>query len=561
MKKLLSAGLVIALSVAGTISVPVAASASDPVCAPAINQGTNNVKPTLTLEKSSPSTQSMRVRTTWHAGQSCVQYQWATDTGFTKNVGSLSFNSPNKKTSVPSDFGRVIQPLLDNEKYYVRARVVSDAGVAGPWSSRISGTTNARMPELITGVKWSRTSDGRVKITWKHNAAVTSRFRVHLATTPFNPGKRGANHQIINIPLSSRSYTVSAQQLKALGTPIGSGRDFRFRIEAQNAGDKETRSRFSSSSEVAMAGQINKAISKPKTTVKIGSFNVVSPRAEGRNPSWSSRRVAVAKQIVNSKAGIIGLQEASTNKAGSTTQVKQLLSTVKAEQKKKSKAVKWKLVRSTRYIKPGQPGGDDGARIIYDSAKYKLVSKCSDTTGKGKKKAQYSTSCAIKLPRLGSVNYQRSASVAQFQDRKTKQKFWVVSAHLEHRKGAKYDKNRKAQVDTIFKHINKVNKAGLPVFVVGDLNSSSSRLTDYPLIDKFLKTGYYDASTAPKASGQKYATFNAWKSQKAVPSGHAARIDFILAKGKNTYVKKYTNMKQGKKASDHNLIYAEFAIQ
>ncbi len=502
----------------------------------------------------------MRVNLTWVSGPKCVQYQWATNSAFTKNVKTMIFNNPSRASSVPDDFGRTLPSLRNNTKYFIRARLINAAGGVGPWSNLITGVTNARTPEPIN-VKAGKVSNGRVKLSWVHNTQFTTSFRVHIASTPFTGGKKGKNHTVISLPVTAKSVVLTKKQLAALGTPIGSGRSFRYRVEARNVGASETRSRYSHTSTVAVAGQPNTKPKKPKTSLRIGTFNVASVKASGRNPSWSSRRSTVAKYIVNSKAGIIGLQEASTNKAGRSTQLKQLLAEVKSAQKKKKKSVKWKLVRSTRYIKPGQPGGDDGARILYDSARYKLLSKCSDTTGKGKKKRSYSTSCTVKLPRLGGVNYQRSAAVAQFQDRKTKQKFWVVSAHLEHRKGSKYHKNRKAQVDTILKHMRKVNKKSLPVFFVGDLNSSSARSSDFSIVNRLFKAGYFDGATAEKSSGLKYSTFNGWKKQKAASSGVAGRIDFVFANSKNVYATKYTNKFHGQKATDHNLVYVDFVMR
>jgi endonuclease/exonuclease/phosphatase family metal-dependent hydrolase len=444
--------------------------------------------------------------------------------------------------------------LKDNTRYYVRVRTVDTNGKASKWSSSVNEATKARAPLALT-TSWKHTAAGNVQISWKHNGAYTKSIRLHVASSSFAQGKRGQNHQVFNLPANARSYTLTSADLKALGAPVGSGRVLRFRVEARNTGATETRVKYSSGSAAAIVGQpLNKA-PKSATTLTIASYNVTSASANPSNKKWANRKKAVAQQIVNSKAGIVGVQEAITLKQGNSTQIKQLLSEVKAAQKKKDKKVKWKLTRDTRYIKRGKPGGNDGQRILYDSAKYKMVSKCKNTTGKGKNN-DYSSSCTVKLPRVGAAKFQRFAQVVQFEDKKTKQRFWVVNTHLEHRKGAKYDKNRDKQVATILNHVKKVNKANKPVFFLGDLNSSNKRAENLKTIDRLLKNGYIDSASAKKTKDIAYHTYNNWQKQKASPAKFGSRIDFILGKGKNVHFSQYTTVKNGYKASDHNLIKA-----
>lgn len=509
----------------------------------------------ISFDNSRTSTQTLRVNIGWLSGQDRYDVQYSKDKTFATGVTTIQRNSPSKKANVASDFGQSLSDLPQNTTYYVRARAVADSGSAGAWSSVIKGTTKSKAP-LEVKVGWSQTSTGHIKIKWSHNGAYTTNQRVHLATTSFNSGSKGEDHRIIKVSKDARSYTLTDADLAALNAPVGSGRVIRFRVEARNEGLNPTRTKFNTGlTPSAIVGQPRGAAPTNATSLTIATYNVTSAAANPKNHLWKNRKTQVAQQIVNAKAGIVGIQEAITLKQGSSTQIKQLLSEVKKQQAKKNKAVKWKLVRDTRYIKRGKPGGNDGQRILYDSSKYKLLSTCKNKTGSGKN-SDYSMSCAVKLPRAGSASSQKFATFAQFQDRTTKAKFWVVSVHLEHRDGAKYDKNRKAQVKVVLDKIKKINKSNQPVMLVGDLNSSNKRETSLATLDSILKNGFVDAASAKSTANLAYPTYNNWQKQSANVTKYASRIDFIMGKGANVHFSKYTTVKNGYKASDHNIVKA-----
>ena len=41
---------------------------------------------------------------------------------------------------------------------------------------------------------------------------------------------------------------------------------------------------------------------------------------------------------------------------------------------------RYKLVRTTAYVKPGTEHGTQGTRILYDTTRYQLLSRCPETT-------------------------------------------------------------------------------------------------------------------------------------------------------------------------------------
>ncbi|WP_029068354.1 endonuclease/exonuclease/phosphatase family protein [Jonesia quinghaiensis] len=418
--------------------------------------------------------------------------------------------------------------------------------------------TGPRTPSWYT-VNAQPASGGRVAITWEHNGVRTTSQRLHLAAATFAPGSKGPHHRVIELPATARSYTLTAGELRSIRSAIGTARDFRFRLEAINTDSTGSTSKFSPLG-YGIAGQPLSKKPTQATTLTVASYNITGAGTGGEEKPWAKRRTAVAQEVVNSKAGIVAVQEAltkKTSKKSKTGQINQFLSSVRSVQRKKDRSVNWKMVRTTRYVRPGINGGNDGARILYDANRYKLISTCKQTT----KKKKYSTSCAIKLPRIGIDRYQRYAAIAQFKDRKTGKRFWFVSAHLEHRWGAKYDKNRAAQMATILKRIDKVNSAGRPVILAGDLNSSTKRTQNFSTLNKVYSAGFIDTATAPRRTGLNYNTYNNWRTQKADSSGYATRIDFVFARGAAVYASSYSNRVNGYRASDHNLVKATVSIR
>lgn len=522
-------------------------------CVGVTSEGTGTA-PKPSIISSRVSTEAMRVAIGWQSNKNCYEIQYAKNSNFSSGVTSVKRASTKSKPA-DKEWGQTLTDLTNNARYYVRIRSIDANGKTSAWSTTVNAATKSKAP-LEIKVKWSHTATGHIKISWTHNGAYTTAQRVHIATSSFESGKKGDSHRIIKVSKDARSYTLTDEDLKALNSPVGSGRVIRFRVEARNEGPNPTRTKFNTGqTPSAIVGQPRSSAPANATSLTIASYNVTSAAANPKNHQWKNRKTEVAKQIVNAKAGIVGLQEAITLKQSSSTQIKQLLSEVKKQQAKKNKAVKWKLVRDSRYIKRGTAGGNDGQRILYDSAKYKLLSSCKNKTGSGKN-SDYSMSCVVKLPRAGSASSQKFATFAQFQDRTTKAKFWVVSVHLEHRDGAKYDKNRKAQIKVVLDKIAKINKTNQPVMLVGDLNASNKRATSLATIDTVLKNGFVDAATAKSTKNLAYPTYNNWAKQSASVSKYGSRIDFIMGKGANVHFSQYTTVKNGYKASDHNIVKA-----
>ncbi|CAG7598712.1 endonuclease/exonuclease/phosphatase family protein [Leucobacter soli] len=413
----------------------------------------------------------------------------------------------------------------------------ADAGTPAAAAGCTTGSTVAK-PTLKQP---TLTSTGNVRISWTPSASCVTGFKIHLGLEHF--GSKGA--VVLSAKKDATSIVVSKANLKKLRAPLGSGRHFTVRMQAVNGSKKSVLT----ASRITAAGQPKSSRSSGSAKVLVASYNLAFT-PELSSGTLKSRRPGVAKQIVKSGASVLAIQESVVIAGRDDTQLGSLTTQIRKAQKKTGKSAAWRWVRSTRYAAPGVSMGGDGTRILYNNKQVKLLSGCSDTTG-GKK---YSTSCTIKLPRIGGAVNQRWGAIARFQDRKTGKKFWVVSAHLEVRKGSSYDKNRSAQLKKIVSTINKKNTRDEPVLLAGDLNLSPTRGTDLKTLNSRLTAkGYVNAITADTAYNLEYQTYNGWKKPVVMKSGHAGRIDHIFAHG-NVHLSTYKTVLSS--ASDHHLIKA-----
>lgn len=401
-----------------------------------------------------------------------------------------------------------------------------------------AATATLRKPQ---SVRWSVLPGGAVRVGWSYDDPAAS-FRVHLGLEQI--GSRGT--LVIPVAAGQHAVVLDSSTLRKLRAPIGSGRHFNVRVEARNG------VQFSglTKNTWVMAGQRVTERPARASRVRVAAFNL------GFTPDLSttrlaSRRIAVAKPIAASGASVVAVQE-SVVLSGDDTRLRALRTQIRLAQQRTGVAASWRWVRSTRYVAPGSHHGGDGTRILYDAKRLRLLSNCPEFSGS--RKLAYSASCAIKLPRVGGVREQRWAAIARFQDRGTGQKFWVVSVHLEPRKGRIYDANRRAQRDRILTRLERVNRAGEPVIIAGDFNLSGQRSSDLTTLNGVVARGYVDAVTAERAHNLEYRTYNGWeRPRRTGGSGYAARIDMIYGGG-TVHFSDYTTVLS--RASDHHLIRA-----
>jgi endonuclease/exonuclease/phosphatase family metal-dependent hydrolase len=306
-----------------------------------------------------------------------------------------------------------------------------------------------------------------------------------------------------------------------------------------------------------------------RTSLRVGTYNVRTARAVTDRQQWLERAPLVAREILARNPGVLALQELGPGRAdgrkgtlqGTPRQTTSLLTTLAA-----MGGGRYRLVRTTPYVAPGTVHGTQGARILYDSSRYTLLTNCPETTGR----RNYNRSCSIELPlRAGdSRTLRRSAAYAAFRDRRTGKAFYVASAHLDDRhsrsaaKEKKLNSLRARQAAAVVKKVARVNTAGWPVIFGGDINSWQTDRGRYAPHRALTARGFHDASKSKRKVHIAYPTINHFKTTvKKARSGKGVRLDVVMVKG-GTF-KRYENKMRrvnASRASDHNLVLGDVVL-
>jgi len=303
------------------------------------------------------------------------------------------------------------------------------------------------------------------------------------------------------------------------------------------------------------------------TNVRFATFNVRTSRADiGTSRQWLRRALSVAQEIDNANPGIVSIQELGPGRAdgerisvGSglrqTTSLLQALDSVGAD--------RYKLTRTTAYVKPGAYHGTQGPRILFDSTKYRLLSDCVETTGKSK----WNPSCAMVMPTVKGVA-PSSAAYAEFEDLATGLNFFVVSAHLDSRHSGtlstekSYDALRGAQAKAIYAEVAPL--AGtMPILFGGDINSWRTKAGSHAPYNYLTSQGFADATVAPNRVNAQYPTVNHWKGTlKANAKGRQVALDVVMVKGGQSFSSYENVMKvvDPARPSDHNMVVADLVL-
>jgi endonuclease/exonuclease/phosphatase family metal-dependent hydrolase len=428
----------------------------------------------------------------------------------------------------------------------------------------------AATPSKITSVKATPgPGAGQVTFRWSTAGKSTSAFKIETGLTTFSKSRSsslptsGRNAKVFTISKTKRSWTMSAAQASAAGAGIGTGNHLYFRLSAVNGSTTRAYPYL-------QAVLPKQPAPRSGSELRMGSFNVLSAKLGKGNQQWLRRATGVAREIKGQNPGIVALQELSPGRAdgknaSTTGSVRQTTSLVRAM--RSVGAPKYKLVRETPYIKPGVKHGSQGTRILYDTSRYTLISKCAERTGK----RNYSSSCSMDLPKLSgdSSSAVRSAAYARFQDRRTGTKLWVASVHLDARhsgnlaKERSYEALRARQAKAVVNRIAKLNTAGDKVVFAGDINTWQNNKGGYVAHGQLVRAGFRDAAAAPTRVNAQYTTVNHFDSRlKPGGNGFGVRIDVILVKG-GKGSKRFANVMKAadsSRPSDHNMIVGDLVL-
>jgi hypothetical protein len=220
---------------------------------------------------------------------------------------------------------------------------------------------------------------GEITVSFKSGAHTTG-YQVETGLTTFSKTghglpKDGRNRKVFNFNGVRHSITLSAAQVASAGAAPATGNHLYFRLTAVNTAGAGTAVHAYPSLQAGVPRPVS-----PKsggTVVRVGTYNVRTAKATSDSRTWLRRATDVAHEIANHNPGVVALQELGPGRAdgrnGTTTgTIRQTVSLQKALNG--IGAGRYHLVRTTPYVKAGSKHGTQGARILYDSNKFRLLS-------------------------------------------------------------------------------------------------------------------------------------------------------------------------------------------
>ena len=374
-----------------------------------------------------------------------------------------------------------------------------------------------------------------------------------------------------SISAGSSSTSGSSNRVKAAPGPDVSETTIIWKQEGSKTTGYETghpsETRQARSAKLRTREVFSSAEKRNSLTMRVGTFNVLTARANKGGRSWLERAPDVARQIASRSPDVLAIQELSPGRADGSRaatmgHLRQTISLVRALERVVGDD-RYQLVRTTPYVKPRTEHGTQGTRILYDTRKFELLSNCPEKTGL----RNYNSSCSMDLPlrKSDSESLRRSAAFAQFQDRKTGTRFWVVSVHLDDRHGSRLRKEKRfnalrgKQARAVYLKINGLRKPGEKIIYAGDFNSwKKNRAGDAPR-EYLMRHGFDDTVAADTRINIKYPTINQFRTRQPAKR---VRLDVVLIKGMKRALRYENVMKRvdSSRPSDHNLVISDIVL-
>ena len=446
--------------------------------------------------------------------------------------------------------------------------------IAVPLQTTIAVAAVSRPASFVSVTAAPGPRPGEVTFTWKHDGANTTRYEVETGLTSFSRTDsslplHARGWKVFTAPASARTLTLSSAQTAAAGAAVGSANHLYYRFRAVNSTSAGEALR-----DYPYLRQVGVAPAVPASTgtpVRVGSFNVRTARALTDERTWLERVPDVAGSIIENNLGLVALQELGPGRADGVTgttggrprQTESLVTELG-----KQGASRYKLIRTTPYVKAGTVSSTQGMRVLYDSAKYTMLSNCVNTTDG----SAYSASCTVALPIRPSGDGdddRRMATYAQFADTVTGERFYFVSVHLDARHSTNvteektYDALRAAQVKAAVDGVAKLNTGNLPVILGGDLNTWQNNKVGYTAHDTLIANGFYDTAAAQRHTNLRFTTMNDFTTTMSDPgAGFGSRLDAVLVKGVTGagYWENVMEVTDSTRPSDHNMVLADIRL-
>ncbi len=215
--------------------------------------------------------------------------------------------------------------------------------------------------------------------------------------------------------------------------------------------------------------------------VMVASFNIRCANCytgQNQEEPWSARRDAVVAQIVARRPDVIGLQEASQARLKGTTTPQfidlrdRLQAAGAAYELTNTNPYNCKDTSTPKGCVPTDQGASQGTRIAYNSETVDLVAQ-------GSKLLPSCTGC--------NNRYMAWTIVEQ---KATGKSFFVASVHTQFM--ARYAALRHDEIRVMMDEVTARNPDNLPVFVVGDFNSTRYQAPTNAPYDEVIARGLSD---------------------------------------------------------------------
>lgn len=443
--------------------------------------------------------------------------------------------------------------LNPSTTYFVKVRALDAAGANySSYSSAVTAKTSTAEGAAPTGVKASAQSTTTLTFSW--------------AAVPNAPGYRIALSK--NADMSSPTYlNTTGNSGEARGLSPASDYYARVRVIAATGEGITPYSTIAKATTATVP--VLPPVAKP---LSVASYNVHCATCNDGNPeekTWAERRGSVVQTIISKKPDIIGIQEASKSwlddpRPGGYTQFEDLRDRLsnagiayKATNSHRNNCVDSSRPTNCQYF---DQGASSNTRILYNPAAIKMIRSGSKA-----------------LPAASGAESTRFVAWAEVVQLSSGKKFFFANAHLEIGKDSKANDLRKVQAAAVMDTITTANSAGLPVILVGDMNSHKWTYPANGPYDVFTGKGLVDPlgntyknwypsgeATAEKVVNRRLYSWNGFERlirQGAVGTS-GIYLDYIFTS--KMRVSYYENVAKfdsagnhiGIMASDHNMQYA-----
>ncbi|MBW8750091.1 MAG: hypothetical protein JF565_01535 [Propionibacteriales bacterium] len=417
-----------------------------------------------------------------------------------------------------------VGPLSVSGPSFIQVRAVRQ-GKPGAWSKIGKGRfSSARFgqPCALSG----HGVPGGVEFTWNATPGASA-YRVRWAAAPFGKWPDTASYVSGWLPGTARASDFAVPVTPQSGDHmlgVAYANPIWGQLEARN---KKGTVRRSQGWQPVFPAPPDPGAGDP---LRVGTYNTML------DPTGARAQV-IAENIRSHGLGVAALQESGPTSAP---------------------AIAAALGAGWDYAPKGAPTPQT---IVYRSSAYRLLASGAFYVANPKQPSTpIDTPWALLQPVNGSAHSQA---------------VYVVSMHVtEDPNKSVMDRKRDAglMAQSVMDEMNRINTAGRPVIVAGDLHYLREPFTDTPgyveAPPTLVRGGYYDAMAAVSKTNVGYQTFNGGNGttaphQDLSQSGVAPRADYIMLKGfrgSNAYVNVANWSLNGVTPSDHNLVYADVTV-